>query len=94
MKGYFIKDFAKRLTSRKFLIIIAVMIAVTLLPGIPDEVISLALAYVGAEGLADVVRAYKQSDVDTAKIEKDIALINMGEVPAGDGSPNKIVPGL
>ena len=86
-------DFIARLSSRKFLIVIGVIVAVTLFPELPDAVIVLALSYVGAEGLADTVRAFKQSNVEIAKTEKEIALINMGEIPAGEGSGGKIVPG-
>jgi hypothetical protein len=87
------KDFIARLSSRKFLITIALLVALTLFPDLPDGVVQLALAYLGIEGLTDVVSAYKRGNVDTAKVEKDIALINQGEIPAGSAGSNTIVPG-
>lgn len=91
-----LKDFGSRLTSRKFLITIGLIIALTLFPDLPGGVVQLALAYLGVEGLADVVRAYTASRIGSAQIDKDIALITQGEYRdpnAIDNNKGPIVPG-
>lgn len=86
------KDFLMRLSSRKFLIVIATITVMTLFPEIPEETIYLVLAFVGVEGARDIVAAYRSADIGKAAMEKDIALINAGEIPAGDSKGN-IRPG-
>lgn len=87
------KDFIKRLSSRKFLVTIALVVVLTLFPDVPDAVISLALAYIGAEGLTDVVRAYRQADVAKSQVDKDIAMISNGLDPDNPAGSNMVVPG-
>lgn len=55
------------------------MIVISLFPGLPDAVVNLALTYVGAEGLRDVIDTFRRADVNVAQTEKEVALINMGE---------------
>lgn len=62
------KDFLKRLTSRKFLLTIAGLIGVTLKPDQADSIIMLIGFFVGAEGAADVVERYSTTKyVEPAK---------------------------
>lgn len=72
------KAFLLRLTSRKFLLTIGLIVAVTLFPDLPDSVIYLALSYIGAEGLRDVVAAYRAGDVDKAALDLKRAKVAMG----------------
>jgi uncharacterized membrane protein HdeD (DUF308 family) len=87
-----VKDFVKRLSSRKFLLTILGIFLITVLPEYTDQIITLTGIFVGSEGIADIVSRYASSKVDSAKVEKDIALINQGEIPAGEGHGG-IVPG-
>lgn len=91
------KDVAQRFTSRKFLITLGLIVALTLWPDMPDSVLQLALVYLGAEGLHDVVAAWRQPSVDVAKVELKQAKVNAGwtqniDAPV-DQQSNKVVPG-
>jgi hypothetical protein len=55
------KDFINRLSSRKFLITIGGILAVTLYPQFSDSIITLIGIYVGGEGVADAVQRYSSS---------------------------------
>lgn len=76
-------DFIKRLSSRKFLLTVGGIVAVTLFPEIPSEALYLVLTFIGVEGVADVVARYKATDVQVKDLEKQISLIEQGEIPAG-----------
>lgn len=93
-------DFIARLTSRKFLMVVAVILSMVFFPGmVPDEALIAVLAYVGIEGGRDIVAAVTASKVAVQQLEKDMALINAGQytetTTTGDTAQNKpaIVPG-
>lgn len=87
------KDFLGRLSSRKFLLTIAGLTLVTLFPEQQEAIILFIGMFVGVEGVADVVGRYTASKTAVKYIEKDIALIESGEIPAGEAGGNKVVPG-
>lgn len=55
------KDILKRLSSRKFLVTVGGIFAVTVYPAYADHIVQLIVAYNLAEGSADVVQRYSQS---------------------------------
>lgn len=57
-----IGSFIGRLTSRKFLLTIFGIVAVTVYPEQAAAIVSLIVAFVGAEGAADAVSRYSQSN--------------------------------
>ncbi len=88
------KDFIKRLSSRKFLVTIAGIVGVTLYPERANDIIMLIGVYVGAEGAGDVVGRYQDGQVKRATIDQTTAGINAGVIetlPAVDKST--VVPG-
>jgi hypothetical protein len=85
------KDFAKRLTSRKFLVTIGGITAVTLYPEQANNITAIIGLYLGAEGAADTVKRYQDGNVQAAK---QLGIAN-GTIDAPDEGVDKtsIVPG-
>jgi hypothetical protein len=87
-----LKDFMKRLTSRKFLLAVG-----TALTAYANGDYTAALAaiglYIGVEGLADIVAAFaKFKYLEPAKLDQQTQLINSGDLEL-DKEPKVIVPG-
>lgn len=53
-----IADFLTRLSSRKFLVTIGGIVAVTLYPAHSSDIVTLIVTFIGAEGAGDVVSRY------------------------------------
>lgn len=89
----FLRDFFQRLSSRKFLIVIAAVALKLLYPDIPDELLILVLTYVGVEGARDIVAAVANAKVAKATVEaqsaKDLALISTGDYQDDANSAGK-----
>lgn len=64
----FLADFFARLSSRKFLVTIFGITAVTAYPQYADSIISIIVAYLGAEGAADVVKRYQDGKVKVEQL--------------------------
>lgn len=86
-------DGLKKYGSRKFLLVIAACVVKFLYPETPDELLILVLGYVGIEGTRDIFAAVTNAKIAVKTIEKDISLIDAGEIPAGDVARNRIVAG-
>ena len=87
-----LKDFVKRLTSRKFLLAVG-----TALTAYANGDYKAALAaiglYIGVEGLADIVAVFaKFKYLEPAKLDQQTQLINSGDLELGN-EPKVIVPG-
>lgn len=78
-------DALKRFSSRKFLITIAGILAVTQFPEYADKIVLLIGTYVGAEGAADVVGRYRTY----TKVTDNIDMSDYSQ----SGEVTRIVPG-
>lgn len=66
----FLTELLQRLSSRKFVLTVFGIFAVTAFPAHADHVIQLIVVFVGAEGAADVVERYKKApEVDLKKVD-------------------------
>ncbi len=88
-----IGDFFSRLSSRKFLLTVAGIIACTLYPESSTAVTTLIATFVAGEGAADVVSRYatEKTKQSAAKITSEKALMS-GEDEDVDQS--QVVPGV
>lgn len=86
------KDFVKRLTSRKFLL--AVGTALTAYANGDYKAAAAAIGlYIGVEGLADIVGVFaKYKYAEPAKVDQQTQLIQSGDLEL-DKEPKVIVPG-
>ena len=82
-------SFAKRLTSRKFLVTVAGIVLVTLFPQQADNIITLIVTYNGAEGVADVVGRYAEQKTAQAKVTYQAAAAEYGELEVASGSEDR-----
>lgn len=87
-------DFIKRLSSRKFLITVGGLAAVTAFPEHTQAIVMLVLGYDGAEGFADIVERYQNGGVSKKKLEMQQARVEQGYSDDDGATADKIVPGL
>lgn len=87
-------DFIKRLSSRKFLLTIGGLAAITAFPEHTQAIVAIVLGYNGAEGFADVVERYQNGGVNKKKLEMQQARVEQGYVDDDAAATDKIVPGL
>lgn len=86
------KDFIKRLSSRKFLLAVAASL-VFYTNKQYAELAATILAYLGVEGGADIVRGYANNKYAVpATIDQQTQLINSGDLELNN-VPKVIVPG-
>lgn len=86
------KDFIKRLSSRKFLLTVAAGITFYANQQYA-ELAATIITYLFAEGSSDVVASYAQNKYAIpAKVEQQTQLINSGDLEL-DTTPKVIVPG-
>lgn len=86
-------DFIKRLFSRKFLVTVGGIAAVTLYPSHANDIITLIGIYVAGEGTADVVQRYAQNKYAVpAQIQQTTQQNIFGDA-ADDNKPKVIQPG-
>jgi hypothetical protein len=91
-----LKDFVGRLTSRKFLVTLGLIVAFAFFPDLAnnDAVLTLAVSYLGVEGLKDFIAAWRNVDADVKRLDLQKAKVESGYPLDDDRSDNKIVPGL
>lgn len=88
------KDFILRLTSRKFLVTIAGIVAVTLYPAHAQDIITLIITFVGAEGAADVVGRYSTEKTKQSNLSVRSDAINAGLIQPDAVDTSSVVPGV
>ena len=63
-----IASFLARLSSRKFLLTVGGIVAVTLYPENATQIVALIVAFIGAEGAGDVVERYATQKTAQTKV--------------------------
>lgn len=80
----FIVDILKRFTSRKFLLTLFGIAAITQKPDMAGEIVTLVGLFVGAEGAKDTVAAYANDKfVQPQKMQQD-QMLKISAIAAGD----------
>ncbi len=79
------KDFVKRLTSRKFLLTIAACITFYV-NGQYTELAATLITYMIAQGSSDAVSEYSKGKQAVAEVKKETALVESGLAAAPDAS--------
>lgn len=77
------KDFIKRLSSRKFLVCVGGLAAVTIYPELAQPIVAICGIYAGAEGAADVVQRYLGGKTAVEEQQVIKAALESGMVPQG-----------
>lgn len=85
----FLADLVARLSSRKFVLTVFGIFAVTAFPAHADSVIQLIVVFVGAEGAADVVERYRKApEIDLSKVNtQQLADLYNDAVDTGEIEP-------
>lgn len=79
------KEFIARLSSRKFLLTVAGLTLVTMFPDRSNDIVTILVAFIGAEGVADTVSRYADNKTQQKQLEKETARIEtLGEDDAVD----------
>lgn len=78
------KEFLIRLSSRKFLLTIAGITLVTLFPDRANDILTLIVTFVGAEGVADTVSRYSkertaQADREVTRSKAEAGLLDVDD---------------
>jgi hypothetical protein len=87
------KEFLKRLSSRKLILTVIALIVLMAFPEVPAEFVYLIMTYLGVEGVRDIVEAIRRPAIRVKEVERDIALITSGETPANLTAATTIQPG-
>lgn len=78
-------DFIKRLSSRKFLLVIAGLAVIEMFPDLSNAVLILVPAFIGVEGAADIFKIYKNAKTEVAAAETQRVKYEMGLQDEGRG---------
>lgn len=82
----FLLDLIGRLSSRKFLVTVGGIGAVTMYPQYADKIVQLISVYVTAEGAGDLVKRYADGKVDAMKVQ-------LAPLASDDFDRDTVVPG-
>lgn len=92
----FLADLIQRLSSRKFLITLFGLVAVTAYPEQANAIVALIVAFVGAEGIGDAAQRYSEPKKEAAKTEFETAkleILGANALPDTGVDKTQFVPG-
>lgn len=90
----FLADFIKRLSSRKFIVTLGAIAAVITFPDQAGDIVTLTVAFVGAEGIGDAAERYQTQKTTQAETQLKAIQTEQGmlDIPM-DVDRSQVVPG-